>query len=353
MFQNTTNAHVTLKKNLMSLLLLSSIFLPGISIAQQNLGELNVYSARKEALIKPVLDKFSQQSGIKINLITAKADALLKRIESEGKNTHADVFITTDAGRLYRAKQAGILQSLNSKTLNQVIPENLRDPQGYWYGLSVRARPIFYVKGTLSPESLSNYEDLANKEFKNKICIRSSNNIYNQSLLASMLVANGPEKTQQWANEFVKNFARKPKGGDRDQIKAAAAGQCDITIVNTYYFAKMIKSNKADQQNAAKAVQILWPNQNDRGAHINISGAAITKYAKHPKLAKQLIEFLANKESQRWYADVNYEYPIRKDVTPSPLLSSWGEFKADSLNLAQLGKHNAAAVMIMDRAGWK
>jgi iron(III) transport system substrate-binding protein len=336
-------------------IVISSLILVTITVLPIYLSaeEINVYSARKEALIKPALDKFSQQTGIKINLITAKADALLKRIESEGKNTHADIFITTDAGRLYRAKQAGVLQAFQSDTLNQVIPENLRDPQGFWYGLSVRARPIFYVKGVISPEKLSSYEDLAKPEFKDKICIRSSNNIYNQSLVASMIASIGKEKTQQWATNFVKNFARKPKGGDRDQIKAAASGQCDIAIANTYYFAKMIKSDKDDQVKAANAVAIFWPNQKGRGAHINISGAAITKYSKNPKLAGQLIEFLASKESQRWYADVNYEYPVRKDVSPSDLLSSWGTFKADSINLDLLGKNNAQAVMIMDRAAWK
>jgi len=315
--------------------------------------ELNVYSARKEALIKPVLDKFAKQTGIKINLITAKADALLKRIESEGKNTYADVFITTDAGRLYRAKEAGVLQSFESKVLNEAIPENLRDPQGYWYGLSVRARTILYVDKYIDKNILSTYEDLSKPEFKGKICIRSSNNIYNQSLVASMLEANGEAKTQAWANDFVKNLARKPKGGDRDQVKAAAAGQCDIAIVNTYYFGKMLKSKKKKELEAAKTVKVFWPNQNDRGTHVNVSGAAITKYSKNPKQAQQLIEFLSSKESQQWYASVNYEYPARTDVEPSDLLKSWGKFKSDTLNLAKLGENNARAVMIMDKAGWR
>jgi len=338
------------KRVVVSSLISSIALLPVIASAAE---ELNVYSARKEALIKPVLDKFSKQTGIKVNLITAKADALLKRIESEGKNTHADIFITTDAGRLYRAKQAGVLQAFQSDILNQTIPENLRDPEGFWYGLTVRARPIFYVKGLISPETLSSYEDLAKPQYKNKICIRSSNNVYNQSLVASLLAANGKEKTQLWANDFVKNFARKPKGGDRDQIKAAAAGQCDLAIANTYYFAKMINSNKDDQKKAADSVAIFWPNQNDRGAHINISGITITKYAKHVKAAKKLVEFLVTKESQQWYADVNYEYPARVDITPNKILASWGKFKSDSINLDQLGKNNAEAVKIMDRAGWK
>ena len=316
-------------------------------------GEVNLYSARKEALIKPIVDKFSQQTGIKVNLITGKADALLKRIESEGKNTHADVFITTDAGRLYRAKSAGVLQPIDSEALNKAIPENLRDPQGYWYGLSMRARPIFYVKGVLDPKELSTYEALADAKFKHRICIRSSNNIYNQSLVASMLSADGKDKTQQWANNFVRNFAIKPKGGDRDQIKSAAAGQCDIAIANTYYYGKMLAGNKADQKKAAEAVAIFWPNQNDRGTHVNVSGAAVTKYAKNAKNAQKLIEFLATKEAQRWYADVNFEYPVREDVPASELLKSWGEFKADTINLTQLGVNNSEAVKIMDRAGWK
>lgn len=320
--------------------------------AAQDSQEVNLYSARKEALIKPITDTFSQQTGIKVNLITGKADALLQRIKSEGRNTHADVFITTDAGRLYRAKSAGVLQAVRSDALNRAIPANLRDPDGYWYGLSMRARPIFYVKGVVKPQELSTYEALADSKFKARICIRSSNNIYNQSLLASMLAADGLDKTQQWANAFVNNLARKPIGGDRDQIKGAASGQCDIAIANTYYFGKMLTGKKADQKKAAEAVAIFWPNQSDRGAHVNISGAGVTKYAKNSANAQKLIEFLATQEAQRWYADVNFEYPVRKDVAPSELLKSWGEFKADTINLNQLGINNAQAVKIMDRAGW-
>ncbi|MCP3851388.1 MAG: Fe(3+) ABC transporter substrate-binding protein [Gammaproteobacteria bacterium] len=315
--------------------------------------EVNLYSARKEALIKPIVDTFSKQTGIKINLITGKADALLQRIKSEGKNTHADVFITTDAGRLYRAKKAGVLQAIQSDVLNHAIPENLRDPEGFWYGLSMRARPIFYVKGVVDAKDLSTYEALADKKFKDKICIRSSNNIYNQSLVASMLVADGAEKTQQWAEQFVNNFARKPKGGDRDQIKGAASGQCDIAIANTYYFGQMLAGKKSDQKKAAEAMTIFWPNQNGRGTHVNVSGAGVTKYAKNTANAQRLIEFLSSEEAQSWYADANYEYPVRKGIPASDLLKSWGEFKADTVNLNQLGVNNAEAVKIMDRAGWK
>ncbi|MCU7937826.1 MAG: Fe(3+) ABC transporter substrate-binding protein [gamma proteobacterium symbiont of Bathyaustriella thionipta] len=338
-------------KGLLGVLLISLIALP--LYAAQNLQEVNLYSARKEALIKPIIDDFSEQTGIKVNLITGKADALLQRIKSEGKNTHADVFITTDAVRLYRAKSAGVLQTINSDALNNAIPDNLRDPEGYWYGLSMRARPIFYVKDSVDPNDLSTYEALADSQFKGRICIRSSNNIYNQSLLASMLAADGNDKAQQWTNDFVKNFARKPKVGDRDQIKGAASGQCDIAIANTYYYGKMLTGKKADQKKAAEAVAIFWPNQGDRGTHVNVSGAGVTKYAKNTANAQKLIEFLATKKAQRWYADVNFEYPVRKDVAASELLKNWGEFKADTINLNQLGANNAQAVKIMDRAGWK
>lgn len=316
-------------------------------------SEINIYSARKEALIKPIIDKFSKNTGIKVNLITGKADALLQRIISEGRNTHADILITTDAGRLYRAKEAGVLTAINSQILNKSIPSNLRDPENYWFGLTTRARPIFYVKAVVDPKELSSYEALAESQFKGRICIRSSNNIYNQSLVASMYSANGKAATQKWANAFVKNLAMKPKGGDRDQIKAAAAGQCDIAIANTYYFGKMIAGNKSKQKKAAAAMAIFWPNQKDRGTHVNVSGAAISKYAKNKANAIKLLEFLASKEAQKWYAKVNYEYPVRNDVEPSDLLKSWGKFKADTINLNQLGVNNSEAVKIMDRAGWK
>jgi len=332
--------------------LVSSVVLLSLS-AHALASEVNLYSARKEALIKPALENFTKQTGIKVNLVTGKADALLKRLESEGKNSPADIFITTDAGRLYRAKSAKVLQPVSSETLTAAIPSNFRDPEGYWYGLSLRARPIFYVKGVVDPKSLNSYEDLADEKFNGKICIRSSSNIYNQSLVASMIEALGTEKTQQWANKFVQNMARKPKGGDRDQIKAAAAGQCDLAIANTYYFGKMLAGKKADQKKAAMAVDIFWPNQADRGTHVNISGAAVTRFAQNKANAIRLIEFLSSKESQRWYADINYEYPVRKDVAPSKLLGQWGDFKADSINLDVLGKNNAEAVRIMDRAGWK
>jgi len=315
--------------------------------------EVNLYSARKEKLIKPLLDTFTKESGIKVNLVTAKAGPLLKRLQTEGINSPADLFITTDAGRLHKAKEAGVLQVTKSDILENAIPASFRDPAGVWYGLSLRSRPIFYVKGKVKPEELSTYEALADNKWKNRICIRGSSNIYNQSLVASMIAHTGAEKTQDWANKFVANLARKPKGGDRDQIKAAAAGECDIAIANTYYFGRMIHGKDKKQKEAAEAVAIFWPNQADRGAHVNISGIAMTKASKNKANAQKLMEFLVSEESQNWYAKVNYEYPVIANGDWSETLKNWGEFKADSINLAKLGELNKDASQLMDKAKWK
>lgn len=318
-----------------------------------NAAEVNIYSARKEDLIKPLLQKFEEQTNIKVNLVTGKADALLERLISEGKNSPADLLITTDAGRLYRAQQAKTLQAVNSETLNNAIPEQYREPQGYWYGLSLRARPIVYAVDQVKPEQLSTYEALADDNWKKKICIRSSENIYNQSLVASLISHNGEEKTLLWAQSFVSNFARPPQGGDRDQVKAVAAGQCDIAIVNNYYLGKMLTSKDETEKQAAMQVKLFWPNQNDRGTHVNISGGAVTAASKNKESAIKLLEFLASDDSQQWYAETNFEYPVKPGIQPSEILKSWGEFKADSLSLYQLGELNAQAVMIMDHAKWK
>ena len=315
--------------------------------------EVNVYSARKAKLIEPLLDRFSQQSGIKVNLITGKDDALIKRLQLEGSASPADVLITVDAGRLHRAKQADLLQTLDSDILNKAIPVNLRDQDKQWFGISMRARPIFYVKGKINPADLSTYENLADPKWRGKVCIRSSSNIYNQSLLASMLEANGTTATQAWATNFIKNMARPPAGGDTDQLRAAAAGVCDIAIANTYYFGRLSKSNKPKDKMVAEKLAIFWPNQNDRGTHVNISGVAMTKAAKNKLAAQQLMEFLVSAESQAWYASINNEYPVIADAETDPVLASWGNFKKDSVLLNKLGTNNQAAVKIMDKAAWK
>jgi iron(III) transport system substrate-binding protein len=321
--------------------------------AAMSAEEINVYSARKEALIKPLLDQFSEETGIEVNLVTASGDALLTRLKSEGRNSPADLLITTDAGRLYRAQEAGVLQSIESPLLADAIPEYLRSSENYWYGLSVRARTIVYAKDRVKPEELSTYEALAEPQWKGRICIRSSGNIYNQSLVAGMLASQGTEATEQWLQSFVPNFARPPQGGDRDQVKAVAAGQCDVAVINSYYFGAMLKSSDEAERSTAEKAGIFWANQEDRGTHVNVSGAGVTAAAGNPDQAIKLIEFLAREESQQWYAETNNEFPARSGVKAGELLQSWGNFKADETDVAELGRLNAQAVMAMDRAGWK
>lgn len=336
------------------LLLAFSLPLTSISAVQANDEKLvHLYSARKEALIKPVLDQFTEQTGIKVKLITSKADALLKRLQTEGRNSPADVLLTTDAGRLHRAVEAGVLQPIESVVLNNAVPANYRNKDGYWYGLSLRARPIVYAKDRVKPEQLSTYEALAEPDMKGRVCIRSSNNIYNQSLVASMISSRGEAHTEAWATGFVKNFARTPRGGDRDQIKAVAAGQCDVAVVNNYYLGGMLNSGKADERAAGEKVAVFWPNQKDRGTHVNVSGAGVTAHAQHRENAIKLIEFLVTPQVQSWYARVNHEYPVVDGVDSSDQLNDWGEFKADTINLTELGRLNADALRLMDRAGWR
>jgi iron(III) transport system substrate-binding protein len=316
-------------------------------------GEVNLYSARKEELIKPLLDRFTADTGIKVNLVTGKADALLKRLESEDRNTPADLLLTTDAGRLYRAYEAGLLQPVRSDTLERAVPAIYRDPEGHWFGVSVRARVLMFASDRLDPAGLSTYEDLADERWKGRICIRSSNNIYNQSLVASLIVAHGEAETEAWAKGLIANLARPPKGGDRDQIKAVAAGQCDVAVANTYYLGTMLNSSDPAQREAAAKISVFWPNQADRGSHVNVSGAGITRHARNRNNAVRLLEFMTTEESQRWYAEANLEYPVRTGITLNPTLEAWGTFAGDTINLAELGRHNAAAVRLMDRAGWK
>ena len=316
-------------------------------------GEVNIYSARKEDLIKPLLDDFSKRTGIAVNLVTGKEEALLQRLQSEGANSPADLFLTTDAGRLSAARKAGVLQAVKSDTLTARIPAAYRDPEGYWYGLSVRARPIIHAKDRVKPADLSTYEALADPKWKGKVCVRSSDSVYNQSLVAGLISHHGEAKTEAWAKGLVANFARPPKGGDRDQIKAVAAGECDVTLANTYYLGGMANSSdEADKQAAAK-VTVFWPDAKTTGVHVNVSGAGVAAHARNRDNAVKLLEFLAGDSAQRWYAETNNEYPVNPAIPPSATLKAWGEFKADTLNVAKLGELNAAAVQLMDRAGWK
>ncbi len=316
-------------------------------------AEVNVYSARGEDLIKPALDTFTEQTGIKVNLITESADALIRRIELEGANSPADVLLTVDAGRLFRAKEAGILASLESPILTQRIPSAYRDPDNQWFGLSLRSRVIMFDKSRVSAEEISSYEDLADPKWKGEICIRSSGNIYNQSLLASLIEHHGEEATEVWAEGLVSNMARRPQGGDRDQIRATVAGQCKLAVANTYYLAGMLNSDVDTDVEVAQKIGVIWPNQDNRGAHMNVSGAGLIKGSKNVEEARQLIEFLSDDYAQGWYSEVNNEYSVRADIPVSKTLQGFGPFEADQLNLEVLGKNNEAAVRLADRAGWQ
>lgn len=316
-------------------------------------GQVNIYSARQEGLIKPILDRFSAETGITVNLVSGRDDALIERLRAEGHNSPADLFLTADAGRLYRAKAAGLLQPIRSALLESVIPENYRDPEHTWYGLSLRARVLVYAKDRVKPEQLSTYEALAAPEWKGRLCSRSSDNIYTQSLVAALIAHDGVEAVETWAKAVVANFARPPAGGDRDQIQAVAAGVCDVAISNTYYLGGMIASKVEADRQAAAQVTVFFPNQNDRGAHVNVSGGGVTHAAKNRDNAIRLLEFLVSDEAQSWYALGNNEYPVKAGVALNDTLESWGEFKADNLNLSVLGTNNAEAAKLLDRAGWK
>lgn len=341
-------------------LLLLSLFLtagcddsPSEPESAEPQGEVNVYSARKEALIKPLLERFTEDTGTEVNLITGGADALIARMESEGEHSPADLLLTVDAGRLYRARQAQLLQPVDSAVLDKAVPDQYQHPDGLWHGLSVRSRVLVVAPDRVPADAPSRYEDLADERWEGRICIRSSDNIYNQSLVASLIAHNGEEATEEWARGLVANMARSPQGGDRDQILAVANGACDIAVVNTYYLAMMRNSEDDHQREAARKVALRWPNQDDRGAHVNISGAGVARHAPHPDEARALLEFLVGDEAQQWYADVNNEYPVKPGVAYSETLRKWGEFDADELPLVQLGENNSEAVRLMDRAGWQ
>lgn len=340
-----------IKTSIIAVVLLSSIF-PYLAGNIAYSAEVNVYSARKEALIKPVLDKFSEQTGIKVNLITGKADGLVTRMASEGKFSPADILLTTDAGRLVRAKQQGLTQPIKSEKVNNLVASGLRDQEDHWFALTLRARPIMMTNSYtgIVPET---YEDLTSSQYKGSICIRSSSNIYNQSMIAALIEQTNEQTALQFSKGIVKNLARPPKGGDRDQIRALVAGQCKIAIANTYYLAGMLTGNDQKDKKIAQQVKVVWPNQQGRGTHVNISGAALAKHAPNQAEARQLLEFMLDEQSQIWYAETNNEYPVREGVAWSDVLQKFGQFKAEKIALERVGELNAQAVKVMDRAGWK
>ncbi|HVG82503.1 MAG TPA: Fe(3+) ABC transporter substrate-binding protein [Methylomirabilota bacterium] len=330
----------------------ASGLLLGLAVAGARAAELNIYSARQEALIKPQLDAFTEETGVRVNLVTGDAKELVQRLKSEAANSPADLLFTADAGNLYAAATDGLCQKIQSGALTSSIPAAYRDPDGAWFGLGIRARPIFYVPGKVDPGEIKSYEDLADPKWKGRILVRSSSHIYNQSLLASLIAHDGAEAAEAWAKGVAANLARKPQGGDRDQIKAAAAGEGDVVIANSYYYAQMLTSDDPQEREAAQKLKVIWPNQGDRGTHVNVSGACVTAHAPHRDEAVKLLEFLVSDEAQKIYAEKGQEFPVKAGISPSETLRGLGAFKADELNLAELGKHNAEAVRIFDRVGW-
>ena len=315
--------------------------------------EVNVYNSRHYNSDKAIYEAFTAKTGSKVNVIEGNHDELIQRMKSEGTGSPADLFITVDAGRLALAARDGLLAPAKSKTLDEVVPAHLRNPDGMWYGLSTRARILVYAKDRLKPEDLKDYEDLAKPFLKGRVLTRSGTHPYNLALTASLVAANGEAKTEEWAKGLVANLARAPKGGDTDQIRAVAAGEGDVAISNSYYLGKLITSSKPEDRAVAEKVGAIFPNQTNRGTHVNLSGAGVVKTAPHPKEAVMLLEFLVSPEAQRNFADGNMEFPVNPAVQPHPALAALGAFKQDKLNAGSYLDHNQQALQIMDRAGWK
>lgn len=310
---------------------------------------VNIYSARHYQTDRQLYAEFTERTGIEVNRIQGKSDALIQRIESEGRNTPADILITVDAGRLWRAEQAGILAGVESDVLAERIPANFRHPEGEWFGYSARARIIFYDKSRYDSPPVTTYEGLADPKLKGEVCIRSSSNVYNQSLLASLIAHHGAEAAEDWAAGVVANFAREPEGGDTDQILGVAAGECGVAVANHYYYVRLLQNDPE----AVEDVGVVFPNQDGRGAHVNISGAGVVANGPNPDNAVRFLEFLASDFAQRYFADGNNEYPTVPGVAPNTKLKALGDFKIDDINVAVYGENQVQAQMIFDRVGWK
>ena len=309
--------------------------------------EVIVYSARNEQLIKPLFDVYTSKTGVGVRFITDKEGPLLARLQAEGANTPADVLVTVDAGNLWQAGEVGVLAAIDSPVLRANIPAQLRDPGDRWFGLSVRARPLVYSTDRVRAADLVSYEDLADPKWKGRLCLRTSKKVYNQSLVAMMLARLGEAETARVVGGWVTNLATEPFANDNQVMEAIDAGKCDVGIVNTYYFGRLAK------ERPGLKVAIAWPNQASSGVHVNVSGAGVTRHAKHPDEARQLLEWLSSAEAQGLFASLNLEYPANPAIAPDPAVAAWGGFTADPANVAAAGRLQAAAVMLMDRAGYR
>ena len=315
-------------------------------------GEVNIYSARHYPADEQLFSLFTEETGITVNQIKGTGSELMERIKLEGEQSPCDVFVTVDAGNLWLAQDQGIYQSVSSPELEKHIPANLREPSGLWYSFAKRARVFVYNTDKVKTEELSTYEDLASEKWKGRVLIRSSNNIYNQSLVASIIHNDGAEKAEAWCKGIVANMARPPKGGDTDQINALLAGEGDIAVSNTYYFARMLAGDDDALKTKLASYKIFFPNQSGRGTHVNVSGAGVAANAPNKGNAIKFLEFMISPEAQAIFAGANFEYPVRDGADQSPIIAAWGDFKEDEINVVELGKNNAEAVKLMDRAGW-
>lgn len=309
--------------------------------------ELVVYSARNEQLIKPLFDAYTKETGVVVKFITDKEGPLLARLRAEGSNTPADILMTVDAGNLWQAANEGVLKAIDSPTLQANIPAHLRDPQNRWFGLSVRARTIFFNPKKVKTNELSSYEALADSKWKGRLCLRSSKKVYNQSLVGMLIAEHGEPKTEKIVKGWVANLATEPFADDTKLLEAISAGQCDVGIANTYYYGRLI------EKQPHLSVNLWWPNQTAGGVHINVSGAGVTKYSKHDKAAVKLLEWLSSEKAQNLYADVNLEYPANPKIKLDKAVEAWGKFRPSSLNVAKAGEYQAAATKLMDRVGYK
>lgn len=315
-------------------------------------NEVNLYSYRQVYLIKPLLSEFTRKTGIKVNVVYAKK-GMLERLKAEGMNSPADMILTVDIGRLNDMVKAEVLQPVKSLVLEKNIPAQYRHPDGLWYGLTIRARVLFVSKDRVKKGEITSYEDLASPKMKGRICMRSGKHPYNLSLIASMIAHKGEAEARRWLEGLRANLARKPQGNDRAQAKAINQGVCDIAIANTYYMGKMATNEKQPEQKKwAAGLRVIFPNQLDRGTHVNISGAAITKSAKNRDNAIKLLEFLSGDFAQKIYAGQNFEYPVKKGVELHPLVAGWGAFKADAINLVEIARHRKTASRLVDKTGF-
>lgn len=334
-------------------LCLALMAVPAGAVMAEEPPTLNVYSHRHYGIDAEINALFTEQTGIEVKVVNADADQLIERLKSEGENSPADLLVTVDAGRVQIAKEQGLLQPLESGVLEAATPEALRDPEGYWYPYTARARVIMVADERVGPTDITRYEDLADERWRGRVAIRSSSSPYNQALVASMVAANGVDATETWARGVVANFARPPQGGDRDQIRAVANGLADACVANAYYLAIMLNSSDAADRELAEKIRVVFPNQDDRGAHLNVSAAGVTRHAKNVDAARKYLEFLVKPEIQHMIAEGSYEYPISLDFAATPTFERWGDFEVDVTSFPELGDHLDDAIAIFDRVGWQ